>query len=52
MTAQAHPLDLLHKRACAMAARVDRGEIPFLDAINFLWSASEFSGLVDQFGPD
>jgi hypothetical protein len=50
--ASVHPLDLLLARCRTMAARVDAGEIPFLDAIDFMWSASEFSGLVDRFGPD
>ena len=35
-----------------MADRVNTGEIPFLDGIDFMWSAAEFSGLVDRHGPD
>jgi hypothetical protein len=52
MTDQAHPLDLLLARCRTMAARVDADEIQFLDAVDFMWSAAEFSGLLDRFGPD
>jgi hypothetical protein len=51
-TGQTHPLDLLFERACTMADRVDAGGIPFVDAIDFMWTSCEFSGLVDVYGPD
>jgi hypothetical protein len=52
MTDQVHPLDLLLARCCTLADRVARGELAFLDAVDMCWSASEFSGLVDRYGPD
>jgi hypothetical protein len=45
-------LDLLFDRACTMAARVERGDIGFIDAVDFLWTAAEFAGTVHRVGPD
>jgi hypothetical protein len=55
MTATAEtldPLDLLYERACAMADRVEAGEIPFIQAVDFMWEAAEFAGTVDRVGAD
>ena len=55
MTATAEkvdPLDLLYVRACTMADRVQAGEIPFIEAVDFMWEAAEFAGTVDRVGPD
>jgi hypothetical protein len=46
------PLDLLYVRACTMADRVAAGEIPFIEAVDFMWEAAEFAGTVDRVGPD
>jgi hypothetical protein len=55
MTATAEkidPLDLLYVRSLTMADRVAAGEIPFIEAVDFLWEAAEFAGTVDRVGPD
>lgn len=55
MTATAEkidPLDLLYVRGCTMADRVAAGEIPFIEAVDFMWEAAEFAGTVDRVGPD
>jgi hypothetical protein len=46
------PLDLLFVRSCAMAERVVAGEIPFIEAVDFMWEAAEFSGVVDRAGAE
>jgi hypothetical protein len=35
-----------------MADRVAAGEIPFIEAVDFMWEAAEFAGTVDRVGPD
>lgn len=51
--AQVDPaLELLFERCCTLADRVAAGELPFLEAIDFAWSAAEFAGTVDRVGPD
>jgi hypothetical protein len=35
-----------------MAARSKAGGLLFLDAVDFLYSAAEFAGLVDRYGDD
>jgi hypothetical protein len=52
MTSLDIPLDIFHERACTMADRVETGEIPLPEAADFLWSAAEYSGLLDRVGPD
>jgi len=55
MTAAAQavdPLDLFFVRSCTMAERVVAGEVPFIEAVDFMWEAAEFAGLVDRAGPD
>ncbi len=46
------PLDLLYVRSCTMAERVTAGEVPFIEAVDFMWEAAEFAGTVDRVGPD
>lgn len=46
------PLDILFERSCTMADRVEAGEIPLIEAVDFLWSAAELAGTVDRAGPD
>jgi hypothetical protein len=46
------PLDLLYARSCTMADRVKAGEVPFIEAVDFMWEAAEWSGTVDRVGPD
>ena len=46
------PLDLLYVRSLTMADRVKAGEIPFIEAVDFMWEAAEWSGTVDRVGPD
>jgi len=41
-------LALLFDRACTMADRVERGDIGFIDAVDFMWTAAEFAGTVDR----
>jgi hypothetical protein len=48
----ASPLDLLHERARTLAGRVRSGEVSFLDAVDFAYSAADFAGLVQRFGDD
>jgi hypothetical protein len=50
--AQDPVLVLLYDRCCVLVARVAAGQLPFLDAVDMAWSASEFSGTVDRVGPD
>jgi hypothetical protein len=45
-------LDLLLDRACVLADRVKSGEISFLDAIDFAYSAADFTGMVHRHGDD
>ena len=45
-------LDLLFDRACVLAGRVKSGEIPFLDAVDFAYSAADFTGMVQRHGDD
>lgn len=55
MTAAAQPvdpLDLFFVRSCTMAERVVAGEVLFIEAIDFLWEAAAFAGLVDRVGAD
>ena len=46
------PLELFFDRACVIADRVKSGGIPFLDAVDMLWTAAEFAGTVERCGPD
>jgi hypothetical protein len=46
------PLDLLYVRCCTMAERVAAGEVPFIEAVDFMWEAAAFAGIVDRVGPD
>jgi len=45
-----HPLDLLFDKCDALAARVSRREIPFVDAVDLAYSAADWAGLVDCYG--
>jgi len=45
-------LDLLFERACQLAARVERGTVSFIDAVDMLWTAAEFAGLIEIVGED
>jgi hypothetical protein len=46
------PLEIFFDRACTIADRVKSGGIPFLDAVDMLWTAAEFAGTVERCGPD
>jgi hypothetical protein len=51
--AQGDPvLELLFDRCCVLADRVAAGQLPFLDGVDFAWSAAELAGTVDRLGPD
>jgi hypothetical protein len=55
MTATAqkiHPLDLLYVRSCTLAERVCDGELPFIDAVDMAYSATQFAGLCDSWGDE
>jgi hypothetical protein len=47
-----HPLDLLHERCVTLAERVQAGELAFIDAVDFAYTAADFAGLVERFGDD
>jgi hypothetical protein len=49
---QLDPLDLFFVRSCTVAERVAAGEIPFIEAVDFLWEAAEFAGTINRVGPD
>jgi hypothetical protein len=46
------PLDLLYDRARTLAERVSAGQLPFIEAVDFAYSAAEFAGTVDRCGAD
>ena len=45
-------LDLLRDRCCTLADRVKSGDLPFIDAVDFAYSAADFAGLVQRHGDD
>jgi hypothetical protein len=47
-----HPLDLLADRCKTLAERVRIGNLPFIEAIDFAYSAADFAGLVEIYGDD
>jgi hypothetical protein len=47
-----HPLDLLHERCLTLVDRVQAGELPFIEAVDFAYSAACFAGLVETYGDD
>jgi hypothetical protein len=47
-----NPLDLLHERCRTLVSRVQAGELPFIEAVDFAYSAACFAGLVDCYGDD
>ena len=47
-----HPLDVLFERSCILADRVRCGELGFIDAVDFSYSAADFAGLIHRFGDD
>ena len=47
-----HPLSIFAERCTTLAARVKRGELLFLEAVDFAYSAADFSGLVESYGDD
>jgi hypothetical protein len=49
---QPSPLDILHERACVLAARACDGSLPFVEAVDMAHSAAVFAGLVDRYGDD
>ena len=52
MTDIPQPLQILFQRSCTLAGRVMAGDMPFLDAVDFAYSAADFAGTVDRFGDD
>lgn len=52
-TVDAGPLlDVLYVSACLLADRVERGTLPFIDAVDLIHSAAVWSGLVELVGED
>jgi hypothetical protein len=49
---EVHPLDLLLERTRALAKRVQAGELKFIEAVDFAYTAADFTGLIDRFGDD
>lgn len=47
-----HPLDLLFERSCTMRERVMAGQVAFLDAVDAMYSAADWAGLVEHYGDD
>lgn len=47
-----HPLDLLFERSCTLVDRVIAGDLAFLEAVDMVSSAADFSGLTDKYGQD
>jgi hypothetical protein len=48
----ANPLTLLLDRCRTLAGRVKNGDLPFVEAVDFAYSAADFAGLVDRYGDD
>jgi hypothetical protein len=46
------PLELLYDRACVLADRVRGGELLLPDAVDMLWTAADFAGIVQRVGVD
>lgn len=47
-----HPLNLLADRCVTLAERVRLGNLQFIEAIDFAYSAADFAGLVEIYGDD
>jgi hypothetical protein len=45
-------LVILSERALELAARVETGQLPFIDSVDLAYSAAMWSGLVDTAGDD
>ncbi len=48
----ANPLTLLLDRCRTLVGRVNNGDLPFVEAVDFAYSAADFAGLVDRYGDD
>jgi hypothetical protein len=51
MTAH-NPLAIFSERCRTIAARVRDKQIPFIEAVDLVYSAADFAGLVDIYGDD
>lgn len=51
MTAQ-NSIAIFSERCRTMAARVRDKQIPFIEAVDFVYSAADFAGLIDGYGDD
>jgi hypothetical protein len=47
-----HPLDLLFESCRLLVPRVAGGQLPFLEAVDFAYSAADQAGLVERYGDD
>ena len=50
--ATAQPLELLANRCKTLADRVQNGNLGFIEAVDFAYSAADFAGLIDIYGDD
>jgi hypothetical protein len=52
MTSSADPLAILSERCKTLADRVSSGNLGFIEAVDFAYSAADFAGLIERFGDD
>jgi hypothetical protein len=50
--ATAHPLELLADGCKSLAGRVKNGDMGFVEAVDFAYSAADLAGLIDNYGDD
>jgi hypothetical protein len=50
--ATAPPLELLADQCKTLARRVKNGDLGFIEAVDFAYSAADFAGLIQNYGDD